>query len=54
MSTITADQRVSQAVRERSDLGVGAERGVAEAAEEPHHREVELAMAAEARRVDQP
>jgi hypothetical protein len=39
---------------ERSHLGVRVERVRSESAEEAHHRQVELAVTAEARRVDQP
>ena len=40
--------------RQRMDFGVGGKRRFSEAAEQPHHREVELTMTAETRRVDQP
>ena len=46
--------RVPPTIGERGDLRVGGERRVAEAAEQAHHRQVELAVAAEARRIDQP
>ena len=39
---------------QRERLGVRGEANAREAAEEPHHREVELAMAAVGRGVDQP
>ena len=45
---------ISPSVGEREDLLVGGEAVVAEAAEQPHHGEVELAVAAVGGRVDQP